>query len=129
MLPLLSLVSVAELSRDPTPRTRSDAQRLITYEPTARPGVLSLARLAALCLERPPEQIADAVGDAGSAALKRLVTDAVNERFAPIRARRAELVKDPAYLREVLHCGNARVRELSAETFACVHERVHAVYR
>ena len=36
-------------------------------------------------------------GDAGSAALKRLVTDAVNERFAPVRARRAELANDDFY--------------------------------
>ena len=110
-------------------RMTTDAQRLITYDPEARPGVSSLVRLAALCLERPPQQIADEVGDAGSAALKRLVTDAVNERFAPIRARRAELVRDPAYLREVLCSGNARIRELSAETLARVHERMHAIYR
>ena len=52
----------------------------------------------------------------GSAALKRLVTDAVNARFAPIRSRRAALVKDRPYLHEVLRSGNARVRELSTET-------------
>lgn len=109
--------------------TRTDSQRLITYDPAARPEVSNLVLLAALCLDRAPEQIAAAVGDAGSAALKRLVTDAVNERFAAIRARRAELVEDPAYLREVLRAGSARVRELADETLALVHERIHAVYR
>ena len=106
---------------------RTDSQRLITYDPRGPTRVSNLVLLAALCLDRPPEQIAEAVGDAGSAALKRLVTDAVNERFAPIRARRAELVEDPAYLREVLGAGNARVRELSAETLARVHERMHVI--
>ena len=107
---------------------RTDAQRLITYDPAARPEVSNLVLLAALCLDRAPEQIAEAVGDAGSAALKRLVTDAVNERFGPIRARRAELVSDRAHLREVLRAGSARVRALADETLALVHERIHAVY-
>jgi tryptophanyl-tRNA synthetase len=101
---------------------------LITYDPAARPGVSNLVRLAALCLDRPPGQIADELGDAGSAALKRLVTDAVNERFAPIRARRAALIEDRGYLREVLRAGNARACALSAETLARVHERMHAIY-
>ena len=107
---------------------RTDSQRLITYDPAARPEVSNLVLLAALCLDRAPAQIAEAIGDAGSAALKRLVTDAVNERFAPIRARRTELAGDPAYLREVLSAGNARVGELAAETLALVHERMHAIY-
>jgi tryptophanyl-tRNA synthetase len=107
---------------------RTDSERLITYDPAARPEVSNLVLLAALCLERSPEQIAETVGEAGSAALKRLVTDAVNERFAPIRARRAELIEDRAYLREVLRAGSARVRDLADETLARVHERMHAIY-
>jgi tryptophanyl-tRNA synthetase len=107
---------------------RTDSQRLITYDPAARSEVSNLVLLGALCLDQTPAQIAEAVGDAGSAALKRLVTDAVNERFAPIRARRAELAGDPAYLREVLSAGNARARELATETLALVHERMHAIY-
>ncbi len=107
---------------------KTDAQRLITYDPAARPEVSNLVLLAALCLARSPEHVAEALGDAGSAALKRLVTDAVNERFGPIRARRAELIADRAYLREVLRAGSARVRTLADETLALVHERLHAVY-
>jgi tryptophanyl-tRNA synthetase len=107
---------------------RTDSQRLITYDPATRPGVSNLVLLAALCLDCSPEGIAESVGEAGSAALKRLVTDAVNERFAPIRTRRAELVTDRAYLRDVLRAGSARVRELADETLALVHERMHASY-
>ena len=51
--------------------------------------------LGALCLGRTPEDVAAEVGDAGSAALKRLVTEAVNERFRTIRARRTELARRP----------------------------------
>jgi tryptophanyl-tRNA synthetase len=107
---------------------RTDSERLINYDPTARPEVSNLVLLAALCLDSSPEQIAETVGEAGSAALKRLVTDAVNERFGPIRVRRAELIEDRAYLREVLRAGSARVRDLADETLARVHERMHAIY-
>ena len=107
---------------------RTDGERRITYEPATRPEVSNLVLLAALCLDRSPDEVAADAGNGGASALKRLVTDAVNERFAPIRARRAELIADRAYLREVLRAGNTRVREMAADTLALVHERIHAVY-
>ena len=67
---------------------KTDSQRRISYDPTSRPEVSSLVLLAALCADRDPVSVADEVGDGGAAALKRVVTEAVNERFAPIRARR-----------------------------------------
>lgn len=85
--------------------TKTDADRHITYEPVTRPEVSNLVLLAALCQDQRPESIASQVGTGGSAALKRLVIEAVNERFRDIRARRSELAEDPGYLRRVLHEG------------------------
>jgi tryptophanyl-tRNA synthetase len=107
---------------------RTDAERRVTYEPARRPEVSNLVLLAALCLERDPDELAGEVGDRGAVALKRLVTDAVNERFGPIRARRSELIADRAHLRDVLRAGSARVRALAEQTLDQVHERMHAVY-
>ena len=70
---------------------RTDSTRRITYEPVARPGVSNLVLLAALCLERDPQELADEIGDRGAAGLKRVVTEAVNERMRPTRARRRAL--------------------------------------
>ena len=86
---------------------KTDSIRRISYDPAARPEVSSLVLLAALCLDRDPVTVADEIGDGGAAALKRVVTEAVNERFAPIRARRAELAADPGYARQVLRDGCA----------------------
>jgi tryptophanyl-tRNA synthetase len=47
-----------------------------------------------------------------------VVTEAVNERFAPIRARRAELASDPGYARQVLRDGCARARAIAEDTMA-----------
>jgi tryptophanyl-tRNA synthetase len=95
---------------------KTDGQRRISYDPAGRPEVSSLVLLAALCLDRDPAAVADQVGDGGAAALKATVTEAVNERFAPLRARRAELAADPGYARQVLRDGGARARAVAVAT-------------
>jgi tryptophanyl-tRNA synthetase len=107
---------------------KTDADRHITYDPEHRPEVSNLVLLAALCLGRPPRDVAEEVGDAGSAALKHLVIDAVNERFGEIRARRAALIADPGYLRDVLHAGNRRAQAIAAQTLAEVRQLMHTNY-
>ncbi|MFJ2130638.1 tryptophan--tRNA ligase [Streptomyces sp. NPDC087845] len=101
---------------------KTDAERHITYEPEARPGVSSLVLLAALCLDRDPHAVAEEIGGGGAAALKRTVTEAVNGRMAPIRARRAEYARDMAYVRSVLRDGNERANEIAEATLDEVRE-------
>ena len=107
---------------------RTDAQRRISYDPAGRPGVSNLLLLASLCLRTSPQQVAEQVGDAGAGALKRLLTDAVNERLSGLRRRRAALAADPGYLRAVLADGNERAREIAARTLAGVRARMHTAY-
>ncbi|MFJ6012332.1 tryptophan--tRNA ligase [Streptomyces sp. NPDC092952] len=97
---------------------RTDAERHITYDPENRPGVASLVLLAALCLDRDPHAVAEEIGGGGAAVLKRTVTEAVNARMAPIRARRAAYARDLGYVRSVLRAGNERAREIASETLA-----------
>ncbi|MEU2668830.1 tryptophan--tRNA ligase [Streptomyces sp. NPDC007164] len=95
---------------------KTDAERHITYDPENRPGVSSLVLLAALCLGREPHAVAEEIGGGGAAVLKRTVTEAVNSRMAPIRARRAEYARDMGYVRSVLRAGNERANELAVAT-------------
>ncbi|MFJ7195790.1 MULTISPECIES: tryptophan--tRNA ligase [unclassified Streptomyces] len=95
---------------------RTDTERCITYDPENRPGVSSLVLLAALCLDRDPHAVAEEIGGGGAAVLKRTVTEAVNSRMAPIRARRAEYARDMGYVRSVLRAGNERANESAAAT-------------
>jgi tryptophanyl-tRNA synthetase len=97
---------------------KTDSIRRITYDPPARPEVSSLVLLAALCTGRDPVTVADEIGDGGAAALKAAVTEAVNERFAAIRARRAELAGDPGYARQVLRDGCERARAIADATLS-----------
>jgi tryptophanyl-tRNA synthetase len=106
-------------------RAKTDADRHIVYDPARRPEVSNLVLLAALCQRRDPREVAAEIGGAGSAALKRLVTEALNERFRPIRERRAELIRDRGYLREVLRAGNERAGEIAERTLAEVQRLMH----
>jgi tryptophanyl-tRNA synthetase len=101
---------------------KTDGLRHVSYDPAARPEVSSLVLLAALCLDRDPVAVAAEIGGGGAALLKRVVTDAVNERFAPVRARRAALAADPGYARQVLRDGCGRARALAAATLEEVRD-------
>src|ERR671932_1102575 len=109
-------------------RAKTDAERRIAFDPVRRPEVSNLVLLTALCRGEAPEAIAAQVGDGGASALKALATEAVNERLASLRARRAELVRDPAHLRAVLRDGNERARALAADTLAAVRRLMHTAY-
>jgi tryptophanyl-tRNA synthetase len=107
---------------------KTDSGRHITYDPTTRPEVSSLLLLAALCQGRTPQQVAADIGPAGAAALKRTVTEAVNEFLAPIRARRADLARDRTHLRKVLREGNDRAGAIADATLAEVRTAMNNHY-
>ena len=94
----------------------------------SRPEVSSLVLLAALCQGRQSEQVAADIGSGGAAALKRVVTESVNEFLRPLRARRAELIADPGYLRGVLRAGNARAVAIADQTLAEVRDAMGTRY-
>ena len=106
----------------------TDSDRHITYDPVKRPEVSNLLMLAALCTDRNPAEIATEIGDGGGGGLKKLVTAAVNEYFAPIRAKRAELVADQGYLLSVLREGNARANAIADATLDEVRQAMGMVY-
>ncbi|HEY0937658.1 MAG TPA: tryptophan--tRNA ligase [Trebonia sp.] len=107
---------------------RTDAVRQVSYDPVNRPEVSSLVLLAALCLGRDPVSVAEEIGGGGAARLKRTVTDAVNQRFAPARARRAERAADPGYAGQVLRDGRDRAREVAAATLDEVRDAMGTRY-
>jgi tryptophanyl-tRNA synthetase len=109
-------------------QAKTDSDRHITYDPDTRPEVANLVLLTALCEELDPRHVAEQIGSRGAADLKRRATDAVNERLRPIRARRAELVRDRGYLREILRQGSAAARSVAQDTLGQVSAAMHANY-
>lgn len=109
-------------------RAKTDADRHITFDPQNRPEVSNLLLLTALCEDADPAAIAEQIGDGGSGTLKKRLTESLNEYFAPIRARRAELVSDKTYLRRVLREGNERASAVADQTLGEVREAMRMVY-
>ena len=98
-------------------KAKTDTDRNITYDPEKRPEVANLLLLASLCTGDAAENIAAGIGEAGSGALKRIVTDALNDALAPIRHRRAELARDArGVVRDTLTQGIARANVVAEAT-------------
>ena len=124
----ISLSMTAEETAKLIRKSKTDGERLITFDPEGRPGVSALITTAATCTGRDPEEIAAEIGDAGAGALKAYVTDAVNSYFEPIRARRAELEQDMDYIHDVIADGNRRANEVANKTLAEVQAAMGMVY-
>ncbi len=99
----ISLSLTAEETAKLIKKSKTDADRMITYDKENRPGVSALLTTAALCTGRTEVDIAEEIGDGGSGTLKKYVTESVNEFLAPIRERRVQLAGDMDYIKDVLH--------------------------
>ncbi|MGH8862888.1 MAG: tryptophan--tRNA ligase [Jatrophihabitantaceae bacterium] len=93
---------------------RTDSDRVITFDPGARPDVANLLRIAALSSGRTPEAVAAEVGDGGSAALKACTVEAVDGLLAPIRERREGITDEE--ISRVLKRGIGAATEIADAT-------------
>lgn len=108
-------------------KAKTDQDRNITYDPVNRPEVANLLSLISLCTCEEPESIAQRIGDGGGGMLKKVLTEAMNEKLRPLRQKRAQLEADPAYIRQVLLDGSAKAREIGIKTLEEVRERMNMV--
>ncbi len=109
-------------------KSQTDSERMITFDPENRPGVSGLLSTAAIVTGRSEIEIADEIGMGGSGALKKYVTDSVNEYFTPIRERRHAFENDLDYVKDVLAEGNRHANEIAEATLAEVREAMGMVY-
>ena len=79
----ISISMTAEETAKRIKKSQTDSERMITFDPENRPGVSGLISTAAICTGRDEVEIAEEIGMGGSGALKKYVTEAVNEYFAP----------------------------------------------
>jgi len=108
-------------------KAKTDADRNITYDPVNRPEVANILMLISLCTKEAPEAIAQRIGDGGGGMLKKMLTEALNEELRPLRQKRAELEKNPDYIRQVLLDGSERARDIAVKTLSEVREAMNMV--
>jgi tryptophanyl-tRNA synthetase len=102
----------------------TDSAALEAPKDPAGSTVVALYRLFAT-----PEQVRQMedehrAGGVGYGTFKQRLFEAMWEHFAPLRARRAELLARPAYVDEVLADGARRAREIAGETMGRVRRAV-----
>lgn len=106
----------------------TDSDRHISYDPVRRPEVSNLLSLTGLCLNRDPVSIAEELGDAGAGGLKKMLTEALNERLREHRARRLEMIADPTYIQSVLNQGNVKANQIANATLSEVRTAMQMDY-
>lgn len=106
-------------------KAKTDGERLITYDPVNRPEVANLLQLISLCTKETPEEVASRIGEGGGGMLKNELTVALNETLRPLREKRAELEKEPAYIQQVLLDGVKRARAIAEKTLEEVREAMN----
>lgn len=108
-------------------KAKTDGERTITYDPVNRPEVANLLQLISLCTGEEPAAIAQRIGDGGGGMLKNTLTEALNETLRPLRAKRAELEKNPDYIKQVLTDGAERARKIAIQTLDEVRSAMNMV--
>ncbi len=63
-------------------------------------------------------------GKIGDVEVKQRLVEVLNAYLSPLRKRRAEIISQPAKLREMLFSGTSRAKEITSETLEEVHEKM-----
>lgn len=124
----ISLSATEEETAKLIKKSKTDPERMITFDPEERPGVSALLTTAALTTGRSEQDIAEEIGDAGAGALKAYVTQSVNGYLAPIRERRRELERDIPFIEDILHEGNERALCVAQATLDEVRDAMGMSY-
>ncbi len=104
-------------------RAKTDSGSEVRAAPD-KPELTNLLELASVVTGATREELETTYQGKGYGDFKAELAEAVNGYLRPVRLRHAELVADPAALREVLHKGADRARAVAADTLATVRERV-----
>jgi tryptophanyl-tRNA synthetase len=106
----IGLLDPPEVTRRTIARAVTDTVGAVRHDPVRQPGVTNLLAILEACTGEPAGRFSS-YGE-----LKRAVTDAVEAALAPVRARHAELARDPGYVRKVLADGREKVRPTAHAT-------------
>ncbi|QQG35122.1 MAG: tryptophan--tRNA ligase [Deltaproteobacteria bacterium] len=106
---------------------RTDSFPYVSYNPEERPEISNLLLLYCLCTNLDPKVVADSIGEKGAYYLKRMLVDALNDFFLPIRRKRMQLKKDLGYVLEVIQNGNKMAREEAINTLEEVNIKMGLV--
>lgn len=120
----LSLLDEPDVLLEKMKKAVTDFTSEVTYEPEKRPGVANLINIHSLLTGKTPEEVCmEAVG-LNTGQYKLVLADIVIEKLSPIRKDILRLIREPAYLDEILKEGAERATELATHCWTEVTEKV-----
>jgi len=119
----IALLDPPEVIRKKVARATTDSLRSIEFDPS-RPGIFNLLTIYQLLSGDSPERIVQHFAGKGYREFKAELADVIIAALEPLQRRYAELMREPAYLDEVLRKGADRVRPIAAQTLQAVMHRV-----
>ncbi len=123
----ITIAETPEETSDKIKKMFTDPQKLRKGDP-GRPEICPVYMLHQLYTPVADVEIIERTcksGELGCVADKKHLADSINKALEPIRARRRELEKHPAFVNDVLEDGAKRARVRAQETMAIVREKMH----
>jgi len=117
----IELAAAPETIRERVGQMVTDPARIRKSDP-GNPEVCTVYALSEAFRRAEVDQVAEACrgGAVGCVACKKQLAEAIIERLAPLRERRAELEADPGLLNDILAQGAKRARDEARETLELV---------
>lgn len=103
----------------------TDSDKHITYDPINRPEISNLILLISLMSNDKPETIANYIEYGGAKILKEMLIDTADKFLLPIREKRAELERNPEYIKKIIYKGIEKARDEANKTLDNVLKIMH----
>ncbi len=121
---VIELIEPADSVRKKIMSAVTDSDSCVRADAANKPGITNLMSIYAAVTGKTNQQIEDEFAGKGYGDFKKSVADAVIATLDPVRNRYEELIKDKAYLDEVLKAGAAAAQRTAYKTLAKVYRKV-----
>lgn len=121
---VIELIEPADSVRKKIMSAVTDSDSCVRADAANKPGITNLMSIYAAVTGKTNQQIEDDFAGKGYGDFKKSVADAVIATLDPVRNRYEELIKDKAYLDEVLKAGAATAQRTAYKTLAKVYRKV-----
>ena len=126
---LIKVLDPANVTKKKIMRAVTDADGEIRFDRAAKPGVSNLLTIFSVLTGRSVASIEQEFAGRGYGDLKKGLVEVVEETFAPVRERTAELLGDRAELDRLLATAADRADEVASRTLQSVYERIGLLHR
>ncbi|KAK1123238.1 hypothetical protein K0M31_008869 [Melipona bicolor] len=120
----LDILDKPEILIEKIKKAVTDFTSKVTYEPEKRPGVSNLITIHSMLTGKSPDQICSEVDGLDTGKYKLVLADVIVEKLTPIREEFSRLIKEPAYLQEVLRNGTESATEIASDSWCEVRNKI-----